>query len=449
MSSRTVLALFLLLDGCSFVDDFDRFSEAPRDASTDPAQTDTPPPFDVPERDATDTRDTTDTADTPPTDTPSEGPDDACTREGGCMMDPIVSVAAGNDHTCALRASGELLCWGANGSGQLGVGVFDGTYATPTSVIATGVRQVTAGNDHTCAIVDEGGVDRVKCWGTNGDGQLGIGASGRRATPVTVTGLPSPPRQVSAGEAHTCAVLTDGNLYCWGRNANGEIGDGAMDPSRDRFSPSLVAITDAVMVSAGTRFTCAVRSMTGSHVVACWGEGQSGTLGDGMTTAHNVWSPAVVAGLTNVEEVGAGGAHTCARVTAGSVFCWGADSDGRLGNGIKMGNRATPPTTPVGQFDELDVAPLHTCARRMGRVDCWGTNFNGMLGIGSTSTRDTPKAVVDLSNSTAVSTGLYHSCTVLASGGVMCWGEQADGRLGNGLTASADVSTPVSVVGLP
>ncbi len=188
-----------------------------------------------------------------------------------------VSVAAGAGHTCALMATGAVMCWGANGEGELG----DGTTSVRPGAVSvaglTGATAITAGSYHTCAVVDEGG---LRCWGWNEYGQLGDGTTARHATPVAVTGLGSPVDAVTAGAYHTC-VVTSGWLRCWGFNSRGQIGDGTM---LSRLAPVSVPGAGAAVegVAGGAYHTCALTGAT----VHCWGWNTYGQLGDGTTESR-------------------------------------------------------------------------------------------------------------------------------------------------------------------
>jgi alpha-tubulin suppressor-like RCC1 family protein len=183
-------------------------------------------------------------------------------------------LAAGGSHACALRYDGEVWCWGADQYGQLGrgsIGVADGITARRVPTIDSAIM-VAAGFGHSCALF-EGGA--LRCWGWNGYGQLGLGASPNRATPGLVAGL-GPARTLSAGQQFTCAALQDGTAWCWGDNARGQLGDGSLT---SRNTPvQVVGLRDVVAVAAGATHACA---LTARNAVWCWGDNASGQLGDG------------------------------------------------------------------------------------------------------------------------------------------------------------------------
>lgn len=237
----------------------------------------------------------------------------------------VLSMVAGDRHTCALTVSGSVYCWGGNASGQLG----DGSATdrpTPTAPALSGATAVTAGLDHTCAIASGG----VLCWGRNFSGQLGDGTAMQRRSPVA-SGITSGATFVEAGSQHTCAVA-DGILYCWGENFSGQVGDGS---TMDRPAPTRVETgAGAVMaVAAGDTHTCAINT---SGDVSCWGDNPDGRLGDGTTTSR--LQPVTLSGISAAAIAGGGGGNgtfgmTCATPTRGGVSCWGQNSNGQLGDG--------------------------------------------------------------------------------------------------------------------
>lgn len=191
----------------------------------------------------------------------------------------VVALSAGSHHTCAVTRSGGVKCWGGGQHGELGNGVF-WNQAQPVDVsgLNSGVITVAGGGSHTCALLAGGA---VKCWGANGSGQLGAGAADPAlATPVDVVGLPAPAASLALGNRHTCAQLVDGRFWCWGGNALGQLGDGTRT---NRATPTAVLGLDIPIaaVSAGNSHTCAVLMNGG---VKCWGFNIKGQLGDGTKT---------------------------------------------------------------------------------------------------------------------------------------------------------------------
>ncbi len=354
----------------------------------------------------------------------------------------VAAIAAGDDYTCALTTAGGVKCWGDNRYGQLG----DGTTiqrSTPVDVVGLASRAaaIAAGYRHACALLTAGG---VKCWGHNGSGQLGDGTTTNRLTPVDVAGLASGAATIAAGGDHTCALLTAGGVKCWGSNGSGQLGDGT---TTDRSTPVDVAglASGVATIAAGYGYTCALLTAGG---VKCWGRNWAGQLGDGSTTQRN--TPVDVAGLASgVAAIAAGWSHTCALLTAGGVKCWGLNWYGQLGDGTTF-ERSTPVDVAGLASEAAAIAAGygHTCALlTSGGVKCWGANGVGQLGDGTTTDRNTPVDVVGLGSGAAViAAGWYHTCALLTAGGVKCWGANWYGQLGDGTTTNR--STPVDVAGL-
>ena len=346
------------------------------------------------------------------------------------------ALSAGHQHTCALLADGTVQCWGSNDSGRLG----DGTYTdrtTPVSV--SGIANATAlslGWYHTCALLADG---TVKCWGWNVSGQLGDGTRTRSTTPVSVSGI-SNATAISAGGSHTCALLADHTVQCWGYNSYGQLGDGT---TTDRITPVRVSgITNATAISAaGYAHTCALLA---DGTVQCWGRNDYGQLGDGTTTYLQT-TPVSVSGISNASALSLGHSHTCALLADGTVQCWGRNDYGQLGDGTYT-TRTTPVSVSgISNATAISLGSQHTCALLTdGTVQCWGRNDYGQLGDGTTTDRITPLRVSGIWNATAISAGLYHTCALLTDGTVKCWGWNVSGQLGDGTTT--DRTTPVEVL---
>jgi alpha-tubulin suppressor-like RCC1 family protein len=361
-------------------------------------------------------------------------------------LNGVAQVVAGEQHTCALTNGGGVKCWGSGEQGQLGDGSSTDRL-TPVEVIglSSGVQAISAGGSHTCALTDGGG---VKCWGDNYYGQLGNGSGfNARLTPVDVTGLTSGVQAISVGNRHSCALTSGGGMKCWGRNDDGRLGDGS---TTDRFTPvDVTGLTNDVQaISASFFHTCALIDGGG---VKCWGRNAEGQLGDGTNTPR--LTPANVTDLTsNVQAITAGVYHNCALTSGGGVKCWGFNGSGRLGDGSNL-----PRLTPVdvtgltNGVQAVSAGSGHTCAlTSAGGVKCWGHNLSGQLGDGSTTERFTPVDVSSLSGGVnAISAGGgfdSFTCALTNGGGVKCWGDNFRGQLGDGSTTQR--LTPVEVSGL-
>ena len=240
---------------------------------------------------------------------------------------PVRSIAAGGSQTCALMESGSVLCWGRNDFAQLGNGTLvDG--ASPGAVLGlpAGIESLSVGGGHSCVVTSSGG---LVCWGLNRTGQIGNGSTSDGQAPVEVPTLQSGVASVSAGGFHTCAVTVSGGVRCWGSNEFGQLGDGT---NQDRLEPVPVAGLESgvVAVSAGLYHTCALRT---DGTVSCWGKNDNGEMGDGTTTQRPV--PVAPTGLDGlrVVQVQAGGGQTCAATADGGLWCWGQNLYFQVGDG--------------------------------------------------------------------------------------------------------------------
>src|SRR2546426_1110997 len=260
------------------------------------------------------------------------------------------AVSAGAFFSCVRLSDGTAQCTGRNQFGQLGNG--DGTFTSSSVPVAvsglTAATRVATGGEHACALL---GDSTVRCWGAGDSGQRGDGTFNNSSTvPVAVGGLTGAVTVVTGGY-HTCALLGEGTMWCWGRNADGQLGDGtagtqcAQTTGLCSSTPVRAGgITNPAAITAGGYHTCA---LLGDGTVWCWGRNGQGQLGDGTTTSST--TPVRVGGITGAVAiaVGQGGVHTCALLADGSVKCWGAlgagNGVGQLGNGSTTGS-ATPVT---------------------------------------------------------------------------------------------------------
>ncbi|MFB6262983.1 MAG: hypothetical protein ABEL76_05075 [Bradymonadaceae bacterium] len=291
------------------------------------------------------------------------------------------SVSVGDRHVCGTRQDGTLWCWGKNQFGQLGNGN-SGPNAVTTSPerIRKGEatwKTVTTGTAHTCAIA---GSDKAYCWGNNGAGRLGNGKSSNRPSPTRVQGSASWD-QLRAGGAHTCGIQTNGTLWCWGSNAVGQLG---FDAGFQKKSPGQVGDKrDWSDVATGERHTCGVRE---NGTLWCWGNNADGQLGLGENAPRNRERPRRIGGR-NWRDVAAGTAHTCGVKVGGSVHCWGRSETGQLGNETASPDASEPaPVRVTGGigFRMPFLGAGHSCGlKTSGSMWCWGSNDVGQIGDGS------------------------------------------------------------------
>ena len=379
----------------------------------------------------------------------------------------VRSISAGFGHTCAALTSGEARCWGYNTNG-----IGDGTTVNRPRPVAvsnpagtgplTGVADVSAAAGYSCAELSNG---EARCWGANTSAQLGDGTTTARSRPVVVgnetgTGPLTDITQIAGGQTHTCALLSSGQVRCWGANADGRLGDGT---TTDRARPVAVSnpegtgpLTGVTHLAVGYLQTCAALD-TGQAV--CWGKNANGQLGDGTTVTRLrpvvVSDPGGAGPLGGVTRLAAGATQTCARVDSGQAYCWGVNLSTDVGDGLAVEHHrpfAVPNpdgTGPITGVDDVTGGLRHTCLLvDGGQVRCWGRNLNGNLGDGTTVTRLRPVPTIDpsaalqpLAGVTQLSTGSVHSCARLSTGEARCWGTTA---LGNPDYAEALAAVPVT-----
>ena len=362
--------------------------------------------------------------------------------DGSVTYEASVQLAAGYNHTCARELSGHVRCWGSNGGGEIGDGIpyEAGTRASvlvPQDVIGiTDAISVAAGVSHACVVHRTG---KVSCWGINSFGQLGNATEDRSSSPVEVIGIDNAVA-VACGTSFSCALLSDTSVSCWGSNYAGQLGDGT---KIDRSTASAVTgLSGVTGLAAAETHACAL--LTGGSV-KCWGDNTYGQLGNGSTVAS--LSPTPLGSLSNIVQVVAAARFTCARAASGQVSCWGTNVDGELGTGATNGSpNPSPAITSVTDAIAIWVGYSHACAvRRSGDVECWGDNTYGQIGSGSLpgdAAVPKPTAVVGLSGAVDLSTGGDHSCATTRTGGVFCWGINSLGQLGNGTTEDAYAAVP-------
>ena len=355
------------------------------------------------------------------------------TSNGACSN--ATAITAGTSHTCAVAAN-EARCWGANNAGQLGRAGDSSPSFVPVKVEIPGtppllVTAIAAGSAHTCAIAN----GDVWCWGDNTFGQLGIGTIGVASggpTPKQATTGPNAV-QLAAGGAHTCYADSSA-VFCWGKDDQGQVGDGALLPAPVVPTATAVAgISGPSTIAAGDSHTCAIAS----GGVWCWGANGAGQLGIGSGTAAKSTPQSV---SVSAQFIGLGVNHSCAGVTGGSLSCWGANASFQVdGSGA---DQDQPTGAPTNGASAVAGGTGHSCAIRRNDVTCWGLNDKGQLGSGQLG-----HGPVDmgLSGVSAVAAGFKHTCAI-DSGAVKCWGLNQSFQLG--VASPADFSSaPVPVSG--
>ena len=334
----------------------------------------------------------------------------------------------------------ELWVWGANFNGGLG----DNTTthrSTPVTTLAGGAnwKQVFAGEVHTAAIKTDG---TLWTWGYNLYGQLGDNTSGiSRLTPVTTFAGGTNWKQVARGRSHTAAIKTDGTLWTWGYNGTGGLGN---NTTTDRSTPvtTFAGGTNWKQVAGGEFHTAAIKT---DGTLWTWGSGSSGKLGDNTTT-QRITPVTTFAGGTNWKQVASGREHTVAIKTDGTLWTWGRNYFGQLGDNTTT-QRQTPVTTFAGgtNWKQVSCGGYFTAAIKTdGTLWTWGRNSYGQLGNNTTTNRSTPVTTfAGGTNWKQVTGGQHHTAAIKTDGTLWSWGGNAYGQLGDN-TSGTNRLTPVT-----
>ena len=403
---------------------------------------------------------------------------------GGSVSVPLTakSVVTGENHTCTRLDNDTVKCWGANEKGQLGQGnllqlgdmagqMGDNLVAVDLGTGRT-AKQIVAGGKHSCALLDN---DAVKCWGANDAGQLGQGITtplgddpkemGDDLSAIDL-GTGRSAKTISAGKYHVCALLDNDTVKCWGRNIFGQLGTGnfaGVGAQPNQMGDNLGAIDlgtgrTAKSVATGGLHTCAILD---DDTVKCWGSNSFGQLGQGTKTSIGTAAGQMGDNLSaldlgtgrSAKSLTAGALHTCALLDNDTVKCWGSGSQGKLGQGtsnpigdepnemgdnlaaIDLGKGRTAKTVAAGTSQACAVLDNDT-------LKCWGGNFGGLLGQGTVdNVGDEPNEMGDSLGTTDLGTGRSaqrvgagqsHTCALLDNDTLKCWGRNENGQLGQG-----------------
>jgi len=355
----------------------------------------------------------------------------------------FTSISAGRFHTCGGTPSGGVQCWGQGDWYQNGRAVgATSNLLLPTDVpFVSDVVKVSSGDLHTCALLENGD---IKCWGRNHAHQLGDGGTTTGAgQAVRVEGLGGPAKDVVAGFSRTCAILETGTLKCWGSNSSGILGNG--DQINQPVPVEILPGTRVASVALGNNHACLV---TEAGAAMCWGSNSYGEVGTGTKNPTRYLLPQPVRGLASgVKDIAVAANTTCALMQTGAVKCWGNGGYGLFGNGQMTGSSAMPVDVSGLSAVEIGAGENNFCAALSGGgLQCWGSNGNGQNGTGTVGNTLTPKSVVGISgNVRLVDGGNAHTCALLDTGEARCWGYGGEGRLGNGSTTQQN--SPVTVGG--
>jgi hypothetical protein len=427
--------------------------------------------------------------------------DDTCGGTLQCDAFCVDSIGSGANHNCAV-GSGKIKCWGSGRDGQLGTGSTSNA-KNPADVIGLNndVRQVGPGSAHTCVLNN---AEQILCWGENSRSQLGLGTT-VGTNKATNPAISDNATEVVSGRVHSCA-LVNGGVQCWGGNDRGQLGDPSFQYTADVGLPNEVPSLNSgvTQLAAGKDHTCALMD---SGEVRCWGDGRAGQLGnviapyldtfsgiDDSTLAYGFQDgsadgfyrePVTIQGpdgsgtLSDVVQISAGAAHTCAVTSDNKLYCWGAMGDGldcpdNFDHCTAFPDGQTPATSsaPTGLFrenspnrinvkrytnvqldpwqvdpglpvEEVSSGAHHICMRvtepdsSKTNVYCTGRNIHGQVGDGSTNKWSTPQPIAtddvsgNIVRATQLALGGEHSCALADNNNVKCWGSNEDGQVGN------------------
>lgn len=357
----------------------------------------------------------------------------------------VASISAGDGHTLAVGTTGTMYSWGANQWSQLGLGNSVSKFsATPIGTLATWAGTATGGS-HSLGLRVDG---TLWAWGLNANGQLGIDPIANPATsiaaPVVVIGTSAKWRAVSAGDLHSAAIKLDGSLFTWGQNFSGQLGVG---DNLDKSVPTAITLSTIktwTAVAAGAYHTVAMRSDLTSCVgnVYSWGAGGSGQLGFlslndvNLPTCVNLFPYQAIA-------IAAGGTHTFAIRSDGTLWAWGGNTSGQLGDGSTIDKTAPVQIGTSTDWVAISAGGSHSVGiQRDASLWAWGSNGYGQLGNGSTTDVLVPTRVGTAANWRKVSAGKYYTAAIKNDGTSWLWGRNDAGQLGNGTTTTAAVSIP-------
>jgi cysteine-rich repeat protein len=335
----------------------------------------------------------------------------------------FAQIAVGAHSTCALRADSSLWCWGSNSYGQLLLSNTSNRL-TPVELAGAAWAQTACGQTHTCAVRGDG---TMSCWGNNASGQLGAATTTLGNTKTEVVG--GPWQSVAAGSYQSCGIVQNGTLWCWGDNTNGQLGIGSTLPSS---TPAMVAGQTWRQVSTSYLHSCAVKA-DGS--LWCWGLNANLQLGVSSVAFSMVPSP--VAG-TDWKQAATGLYHSCGIKSDATLWCWGGNSSGQLGSAsvpmLSTAQTSDPVPVTTTAWKIVSAGQSHTCAVALdGSLWCWGDNTHGQLGDKTQASKSTPVAVAVTGLTwTAVVAGVSHTCALATDGSLWCWGDNSAGQLGIG-----------------
>jgi alpha-tubulin suppressor-like RCC1 family protein len=349
------------------------------------------------------------------------------------------AIAAGKDHSLAIRSDGVAWGWGNNAFGELGIGASTTDKVLP--VVISGLNggvAIDAGGTHSHSLKDDG---TLVGFGDNTNGRIGDGTTTVRYLPTAITAL-SAVVAVTSGADHSLFLKGDGSVYASGNNFYGQVGDGS---TTTRTAPTLITgVSSVSAVSAGDSFSVVLEQ---DGTISSWGRNNSGQLGNGNTT--NSTSPVSVSSISTATEIAAGFQHALALLADGTVRAWGNNSWGQIGDGYwgSSNNRSTA-VEVAGLDDVIGIGAGSSFSMALkddGTVWTWGGNSQGELGDGTTTDRSSPAQIAGLSDIIQIAAGNNHALAMTSDGTVFAWGRNVDGQLGDGTTTNR--LSPIEISG--
>jgi len=299
----------------------------------------------------------------------------------------FTSVSAGAAQSCGVTTAGAAYCWGGNDSGQLGNGA-NTDNNVPVAVSGAHVfASISAGTSHRCGMTTAGA---AYCWGGNGSGQLGDGTTANSNVPAAVSGGHSF-ASMSAGLFHSCGITTAGAAYCWGLNSRGQLGNGTKKKSPTNAPVAVSGDQIFASVSTGGYHSCGVTTAGAAY---CWGYNFYGQLGN-AANAGDITVPVAVSGSLTFSATSAGDNHTCGMTTVDTTYCWGYNFYGQLGNGTNTDSNVPVAVSSGGHtFVSAPAGLYHSCGvTTEAKAACWGRNSDGQLGNGMRTDSNVPRKV--------------------------------------------------------
>ena len=317
----------------------------------------------------------------------------------------------------------------------LTLGLLDRLAVVPTgNYLVNG--DISSGAYHNLFLQSNG---NVWAWGLNSNGQLGDGTTTQRNSPVPLTTLSSM-EAVSSGGTHSLALRNNGTVWGWGNNANGQLGDGTI--VQEAAPEQLATLSGMIAVSAGASHSIALKN---DGTVWVWGNNANGQLGDGTTTQDN--SPEQLTTLTGIVAISAGANHSLALKSDGTVWAWGLNSSGQLGDGTTTQRTSPVKLTGISNVVAISAGTSHSLALDIaGNVWAWGDNSYGEIGDGTTAQRNSPVEITTLSALTAIKASNLFSLALSSTGAVYGWGDNSYSQLGNNTTTEENTPVQTSVL---